>query len=363
MKKIYFLLTVIAMAFASCDPLSNTYKDLNANPSAQIITFGSTTSYASLDLAKTGISALLNTKYGDYPNNTRAIVSTPLLGTFTLAASTVLAQDAYTLVTADYATVTTFTDFNDANVLAFLNIKYPTPAANQLAVLTYNYFLSGATASSGTLTTDSFIYINGLWTKAYTVSAAQYTSIGRGVNFYFTATDLTNLPAYLIAFLQNDPSVMVNAKAGDIKYVSYKTSATAIQVFPLTFNGTSWVNNFALTFLKLNGTWVPDPTISIVEPDTPNDPDYVWLRDNTSIGSTAARTNVAQYGDANIESSSQYYWADTDLQAAFAAILLHRVASPVIGIPYRVTYYAYTGTDAAVSKTYVFNGTAFVFQQ
>ena len=297
-------------------------------------------------------------------NNSKATVSFPLSGSFTMVANTLLSQVAYTLVTADYNLVTTYTDFTDANVLTYLGIKYPSPVNNQLAILTYNYYLSGATASSGTPTTDSFIYVNGSWVKAYTVSAAQYTSVNRGVNFYFTAADLTYLPAYLVSFLNADPTVTAAAKAGDVKYVSYKTSATAVQVMPLSYDGTSWVNSSSLNFLKLNGTWVPDPTVYITELATTNygNPDYQYLNTLTSIGNTSNRDNVAHYGDFNIQSSSAYYWSDADITTALAAILLHKIPSPVIGIPYTVNYFVYSGSTVAASKTFVYNGTAFVLQ-
>ena len=364
MKKLLYLLAFVTIMFASCDPMSNTYKSLDANPTPSTLSFGTTTTYTSFDAAKTGIASLLNTKYANYPDQSKATVSFPLAGTFTLAADNVLAHLAYTLVTADYNLVTTFTDFTDANMLTYLSVKYPTPAANQVAVLTYNYYLSGATASSGTPVTDTFIYLNGAWIKAYTVSAAQYTSVNRGVNFYFTSADLTYLPAYLISFLNADPSVMAVAKAGDVKYVTYKTSATTIQLFPLVFNGTSWANNFPLNFLKLNGTWLPDPTVYITELDTTNygNPDYQYLNTLTTIGNATNRGNVAQYGDFNVQSTSSYYWSDSDIAAALAAILLHRIPSPVVGIPYTVNYFVYTGSTLAASKTFIYNGTAFIPQ-
>jgi len=361
MKKIYYLLAFVALAFVSCNPLDNTYKALDATPAPQTLTLTITTSYASTTAAKAGIPTLLNTKYGDYANGSTATITFPLPTTVPLVADSLYAHVAYTLLPADYTFPgNTFADLSASAVINYLNYKYPTPAANQLAVLTYLYFETNVTASTGTTTTDSFLYLNGAWAKIYTVSPTQYASVNRGVDNFFSSTDQANFPSYFNAFLLNDPRVMATAKAGDIIYVSFRYTATYQKVLPMMFNGTTWVDKSTLNFLKLNGTWVPDPTVYVTEPAVGNNPDMVFLS-GTSIGSAAARANVLQYGDFNIESSSQYYWSDTDLQAAFAAILLHKFPTPTQGIPYKVTYYAYTGSDAAVTKTYYFNGTAFIY--
>jgi len=360
MKKIYYLLAFVAIAFASCNPLDNTYKALDATPAPQSLTLTITTAYASTAAAKTAIPTLLNTKYGDYPNGSTATITYPVAASIT--PDSTYTHVAYTLLPADYGN--SFGDFSAAQVLAYLNAKYPTPAANQLAVLTYVYFENGISASTPLPVTDSFLYLNGSWTKIYTISQAQYVSINRP-NGYFVSNstgtnDAPNLILYLNTFLKADPSVMGPAKVGDIKYVSFRYTATYQKVIPLMFDGTNWVDKLSLNFLKLNGTWVPDPTVYVTEPAVGNNPDIVFLS-TTSIGTTAGRSNVLQYGDFNIESTSQYYWSDTDLQAAFAAILLHKFPTPIQGIPYKVTYYAYTGTDTAVTKTYYFNGTAFIY--
>jgi len=365
MKKIYYLLAFIALGFASCKPLSNTYDDLDAHPAIQTIKTYTSTAYASFDLAKAGIPTLLNTKFGDYPEGTSAVVSFPVTVGSPMVADNLLSHIAYTMVTADY----TFTGNSNPYLTAtaainYLNYKYPTPANNQLVVLTYLYFeSSGGTASAGNLVTDSFLYLNGAWTKIYTVSPAQYTSVGRGANNYFLTTDASNLVAYFNSFLLNDPVVSATAKSGDVKYVSYKYTATLQQALPLTFDGTNWVNKSSLNFLKFGGTWIPDPTVFINIPATANNADYTYLA-TTSIGTAAARANVASFGDFDIRTNgAATAWSDADVTSALAAILLHKVASPIVGVPYKVTYAVYTGSVSTTSKTFKFDGTNFVLQQ
>jgi hypothetical protein len=366
MKKIYYLLAFTALAFTSCKPLSNTFNELDSKPTRQTIVTYTSTAYASIDAAKTGVVTLLNTKYGDYPDSTTAVVSFPTTNAAPFIADNLLSHNAYTLLAADYTFPGNTTAYlTDAGALNYLNYRYPTPVNYQLAVLTYTYFLTNVTATAGVTTTDSFIYLQGAWVKIYTVSPAQYASVNRGANGFFLTTDASVLTSYFNAFLLNDPIVMATAKIGDVKYVSYKYNTTLQQVLPLTFDGTNWVNKISSNFIKVGGTWVPDPTIYVVLPVGANNPDYIWLRDNTTIGQATARANVVSFGDFNTSpTQSTTTWLDSEVRDAMAAILLHKVPVPIIGIPYKITYSIFPGANPviAVSRTYKFNGTVFIQQ-
>jgi hypothetical protein len=378
MKKIYYLLICVALMFTSCKPLSKTYSELDSTPITHNVNLKLTTTYVSTDDYNTKISALLNSTYGSltyYPNGSNATVTFPVSGTFALVPDNVYSHVATILTSADYGTA----GFTASQVIIYLNTKYPTPVTNQLVVLTYQYAEANVTppavgtTPAGVTTTDSFLFTGGLWTKIYTVSSAQYASVNRGTNNYFVGTtatnDAANLASYFNTFLKNDATAMVGVKVGDVKYVSYKyaTSPTVIfqNVLPLTYDGNNWVNSLTAGFLRLNGVWVPDPTIYIVIPITKNDPDYMWLYQNTTIGSTAARKNVSDFGDFDIRTNgAATAWSDADLTAALSAILSHKVASPVKGVPYKFIYSVYNGsTTFATSKIFQFDGTSFVIPQ
>jgi len=358
MKKIFYLVAFIAIVFTSCDPLSKTYKDLNAIPQTTTITLN--TSYTTPAAALAAIPAVLNAGYSQLPNNSSLTVIYSLPANVLIAPDVTLSHIAYTITTSDYAYAGgTFTDFSVAQAAAFLAFKYPTPVANQLVVLTYNYFESGFSPSAGAVTTDTFMYLGGVWTKIYTVTPAQYASVSnRGLTNTFASGDLANILGYLNDFLKGDPSVALTAKAGDTKYVSYRYATTSQEAIPMMFDGTNWYCRSSLIFLKSNGTWIPDPSIY----HTVNAADLALLKNQTSISNATARANVAQFGDFNIESSSVYYWSPSDLQAAMVFILTTDFTSPKTGIPYKITYLAYTGTDAPVTLTFTYNGTTWVPQ-
>ncbi len=378
MKKVYYILTLVAIGFSSCKPLSNTYNDIDSSPTPRTLTTGVTTSYLTIDAANAGIISILNTKYPDYgQEKSNAVISFPLASGFNMAADNVYSHVAYTLISTDYSlAANTTTSLTDQAVLNFLSVKYPNPVANQLAVLTYQYQFSGATPTAGVTVTDSFIYLANIvsWVKIYTVSPAQYASVNRGTNNYFLpsnsstgfAGDLPVLPGYFNSFLQADPNISATAKTGDIVYVSYRYNSTTQNVLPLTFNGTNWTANFTLGYLRQNGIWIPDPNVYVTLPAVKNNPDYIWLSNNTTIGQATARTNVVSFGDFNTSTTaSTTTWTDAEVTAALAAILGHKISSPVIGVPYKVTYSIFPGANPVlvVSKTYKYDGTNFVLQQ
>jgi len=354
MKKTLYLLAFIAAVFTSCDPLSKTYQDIDAVAAQmpQTITLTLTTSYASAAAASTGIAATLNSSYTKVPDGSSAAVTYVAPANSTFAPDVTLSHVAYTMVTTDYTFPgNTFSDLTDAGVLNFLAYKYPTPVVNEQVVLTYNYFLSGYTSSSGTITTDSFVFAGGAWVKAYTVSPNQYASVNRGLTNTFVSADVANIPTYLNGFLKGDGAVSIVAKAGDVKYVSYRYITTSNYILPMYYNSTNWNSTPTLLFLKVNGTWIPDPTVyyKLTTADTK-------LIAASTFGTAAQRTNLGSFGDFSA-------WATADIQGGIIVVLTADFPTPKVNIPYKVTYLNYTGgVDVPTVLSFVYNGTAWVAQ-
>jgi|GEM_PF-575982 len=246
-------------------------------------------------------------------------------------------------------------------------IKYgPSLPDNSIRVLTYLYFESNVTASAGTLTTDAFIYTAANdWQKIYCVKPAQYATVNRGVNNAFVAADAANLPTFFNTFLKADGAVMATAKVSDIIYVNYKyqTSATASfqRVLPMTFDGTNWITTpsaVTLQFLKTNGTWVADNTVTYKLTTA----DYAQIKTMpTTINVQTALDNVANFGDFNVTVpvSPSTGWTDAQVNACINLILLHDFPTAVANQKFVITYVAYNGATFNVTKTFVYNSGAF----
>lgn len=379
MKKIYSLIAFIAVVLTACQ------KQPNISPVGYVKTGVTLTltqaDYKLLDTSKypsksynfksiadanTYIPQILNAKEPQLSNGSTAIITFTLAPLSIVLADSTNANTAYTLTKDDYTLLpgNKFTDFSTAQILSWLPYKYTSPVANQLAVLSYTYFESGATSNAGVPATDAFLYLNGAWQKIYRVSAAQYTSVGRGNNNWFIASDLGNntIPSYINTFLKADPLVSTTVKTGDVKYVNYRYLTTYQKVIALTYDGTNWVINATqstASFLKNNGSWIPDPTVYL----TLSSLDYTFIG-TTSAGTAAARANVAQYKDFNISATTDAtYWSDTDLNNAFIALLASKYTSPLKDQIFNVTYAAYKfGVISNPTKTFTYNGSAFVIK-
>jgi hypothetical protein len=376
MKKIYYLLALIAIAFTACkkQPLISTgaytksltitlaksdYQSLgNTVYSSKSFNFNTTAD------AKTYIPTILNTKYPQLGDGSVAIVTFSLAAPSIILADSTNANTAYSLTIADYALLpgNKFTDFSTAQILSWLPYKFPSPVNNQLAVLSYTYFESGATSFAGVPATDAFLYTNGSWQKIYRVSAAQYTSVGRGVNNWFIATDVPTITFYINSFLKADTKVMAAAQVGSVIYVNYRYLTTYQKIMPLTFDGSNWVNNAtpsSFSFLKSGGNWAPDNTVFY----TMVQADYTTISTST-VGTQPARDNIAKFPDFNISASTDpTYWADIDIQNGILFLVKAKYSSiAVANQKFVITYAVYnSGVVTNRTKTYQYDGTNFNF--
>jgi hypothetical protein len=370
MKKIFYVLALIALGFTACQKqpnlLPSSYtkmmtltlqqSDYQLLPSTayphSTFTFDNTAD------ANTYIPQILNARDPQLGNGSTASVTYTVSAPYLKVADSVYKDVAYTLTNADYLLLpgNKYTDFSSAQILTWLPYKYPTAVANQLALLTFNYYNSNTTVQ-----TFSFLYQGGAWKQIYTISPAQYAAVGRGAYNQFTAADNANLAAYFNGFLKADVAVMATAKYGDIQYVSfdYYGGGTFQRVLPLIYNGTAWVTtatvNNTLAFVKSNGAWIADPTVyyTLTTADTklignPNG------TNNQTIGTSAQRANLYQYGDFS-------NWAAADLNNAIILVLKTDFPNPKVNVNYKVTYLNYTGgTDVPTVLTFQYNGTTWV---
>jgi len=378
MKKLHYLIAFIALTFTACKkqpviPTGAYTKSLSVTlTQSDYKSLGSTVyssksyNFNTLADAKTYIPTILDSKYPQLGDGSTAMVTFTLAAPVVTLADSTNANTAYTLTAADYLLLpgNKFTDFSTAQMLSWLPYKYPNPVANQLAVLTYTYFESGATSNSGIPATDAFLYLNGSWQKIYRISAAQYTSVGRGVNNWFIATDVPVLLNYLNTFLKADTKVMATAHVGDVIYVNYRYLTTYQKVMPLTYDGTNWVNiatNASFSFMKSGGKWAPDNTVfyTIVQAD------YTTIS-NSTLGTVAGRTNIASFPDFNTSAPTDAtYWSDADIQAGLILVLKAKYGSTaLVNQKFVVTYAVYNfGVVTNRTKTYMYDGTNFVFVQ
>lgn len=394
MKRIYQLLalSITVLTFSACNPLDKTYKQIGSlpapvAPAASVTVTLSAADYGLLpkghaaktalyfkavDTAKVDVPLILASKYPTYGEKSSALVTYALTPTTIKLADSLNANTTYTLVTTptnDYvypayngAAANSFSDFSATAVINYLNYKYQTPLPdNSLRILTYLYFESGKTAGSGTLTTDAFLYTGGLWQKIYRISNAQYATTNNGLNNWYVAADVPNLPSYFNTILKSDPTVMLTAKFGDVKYVNYRYTTTYQRVLPLTFDGTNWVTTstpLTLSFVKTNGVWVADNSVTYIL--TTADMKSIGTN-QPNVASAAAVANLASFGNYNIQGGATS-WTDDQIVTSISVFLKTKYTTAVVDQKFIITYLAYNGANVLVVKTFVYDGTNFVYK-
>lgn len=382
MKKISNILVLAALALSACQKqpvIPNTMPLHKAKLTQTMVAADykklDTASYGykngvfqSEDDAKQTIPGLLTTEYPRVDDGSTADVTFNVGTPQVKVADSVYKNVAYTLTNADYLLLpgNKFTDFTAAQILSWLPYgpKTSSPKANQLAVLTFNYY-----SGSVSVQTFGYMYLNGAWQQIYLLSPAQYASVGRSNHNEFVATDnVSSVNTYIGALLKADLSVSATAQVGDIQYVSYNyyDGTTDFQkVTAFAFDGSNWVSGSTprtLSFERASGKWVVSSTVSY----TLVKDDYVYIGTQTTAGTQAARDNVAKYPDFNISATTDAtYWSDADLNAAMIAVLTEKFkATALPNQKFVVTYVVYSfGKTSNASKTFVFDGTNFVVPQ
>ncbi len=215
MKKIYYLLAALTITFTACQKQPNLLPSsyvkamtLTLQPADYQLLSSKDYPYSSFSFyniqdANTYIPQILNTRDPQLGNGSTASITFSLNPSVSPADS-VYSHLTYTVTSADYFAVTGnhFGDFSASDVLNFLAYKYPTPSANQLAIITYVLY----TGTDNTVT-NSFLYLNGTWIKIYQLTPAQYTSVGDGKYDQITSSDQSKLPGYSNFFLKNDITI------------------------------------------------------------------------------------------------------------------------------------------------------------
>ena len=386
MKKIYQLLALAAItaSFSACRPLDKTYDELGGVPvpvapaTSSSITLTAadygllpssnyaktSLSFKTKDDAASSIPTILASKYPTYGEKSAITVTYGVTNPSVKPADSLITNISYTVTTADYATVLganpRYLELNDAQAKQFLGIKYPSAVANQEVMLTYIYYQSGVTSSAVTVT-DTFVYLDGVWVKCYTLSSAEFASVGNSYGD-FSASDAALIPAYLNQILKSNLNVSAKAKAGDVKYVSYKyyASKNYQRIQALTYNGTDWIvspTSASLAFVKTNGVWKADNTVTY----TLVAADYTSVANATPpFAGIDPVQNLKDHGNFSQQSGSSFAWTDAQIASAVAYVLKMRFPAAEVNQKFIVTYSTYTGATTNVTKTFQYNGTTFV---
>ena len=176
MKKIYYLLALLPLAFTACQKQPNllpaTYtKAMNltlAQSDYQLLPSAdyphSTFTFDNVTDANTYIPIILNSRDPQLGNGSTAKVTYTNSAPYLKLTDSLYADVAYTMTAADYTasasvTGTTYKDYSAAQVLLYLTYKYPTPVKKS-AFFTNVYLLSKRCYSKCWYYRNRFIFIS-----------------------------------------------------------------------------------------------------------------------------------------------------------------------------------------------------------
>ena len=355
MKKIFLLLTVFSMVFASCDPLEDIYEDLDAKETVIVGEAALTltdddysdlnlnfANFGSLDEAKALIPTILNEKYPVWGKNSGVKVSFKYYNKVKT-----YSENVYELSDAEHNAITgkTYGNFDrTSHIFDFIDDKYTTPAEGDFVSLRYRFYSGG----EKTLT-DGFVYTNSQWEKITGFTEDEYKAMGESYpNFSSHDEAAAKIPVTLVELFKFNPK-----SEGDIvsaMYELYKGSGVSKSYTSnFIFDGTSFskYNNVAeetVQFGHDGTTWVPDNTIKYT----------LTAADYDLVGN-------GRYGNFDVRTGK-----DEETEAARIAkintILLNNFPTDAEGQKYIVSYNIYNGANGVWQLAVIKTGGEYVKQ-
>ena len=368
MKKLFYSFAIIALAFASCSPMDDIYKEIDAQESvisgeATItltdadyddlgLTFGN---FSSLDDAKTKLPAFLSDKYPAWGASSLAEVTFKLYHKKNDEKSLTI----YEVTSSDYTdNGHTYGNFDSlTDIQEFLDIKYPNAPNRNLVALTYKYYSGGTTYTYE----NGFIKVDGVWEMSTGISDDEYTAMGEGrAQFSYEDEAFEKIPVFLKDKFKYD-----NKEAGDIEGIMYHLYVTDTQdvdndgsttdrtvyrfVAFFIYDGANWTkyNNVIHETIKFghDGTnWVPDNTIKY----TLTSADYALVGND-------------RYGNFDVRSGKDEE-AESVRIDKINTILLNNFPNDAEGQKYLVSYNIYNGANGIWTLAVIKTGGAYVKQ-
>lgn len=352
MKNIFYLFLMVSVTFFACDPLDETYDELDETAvdptSVQVFEITLTeddyalledegvaqyNNFESEDEAKTYIPLILERSFPQLGDGSSILVTYDLYDPIRIndEVSITLADTVYEEIGENFPNLNSTNDIYKA-----VKYVYPDPSNEDVVTLTYDYY-SGSVETR----TSKLVFLNQTWYIAYEPTDEDYTFMGQS----FPNFESRSLARERIAVLFD--RLFPFAEEGDIRtsvftytYVDDNDDRffeDFLAVF--VYDGETWVPQQdampqTLQFGNENGEWVPDNTIRY----TFSAIDYTEVGQNTELGTEAARGNLNSFGNFNINSG---YWTSEDILEAIGFILKERFPNSEVGQKYLVTYNTY----------------------
>ena len=356
MKKLVYILSALVLGLGACDPLEDTYNELDKTVVEKGYTLtvsltpteytmlknvpgagnvAKNNNFNSLDSVKAFVPVILNKLYPQLGKGTTALVTYDIYNPVKInrTAEFTLAAEDYTAIGINFPNLS-----SEAQIFNAVKYKYPNPEEEDVVTLTYAYRSSGVTTTQ----TSKLAYIDGSWYISFVPTADDYKALGQGfTNFDNVTTAKTNFGIYFGKLYPYN-------KAGDIRTAiyTYTYSKNNVRVYEdrlavLKFDGAKWValedvTKQSLQFGKENGVWVPDNTVKYTLTST----DYTEI--GKIVTDAAAKESVTKYG--NFDSK---FFSEADVIKYLGARLKTLFPNAEVGQKYLVSFKTFNPSGTA----------------
>lgn len=358
MKNIYIIF-LIFFGITACDPLDETYEELDATvqdpTSVQDVTLTLTEdeydlleeydvasfgNFNSEDEAKEYIPKILDQVYPHLGNGSSALVTYDLYSPIGINE-----EVSYTLAPEDYVALDESGGSLGSEGDIISAVEYITPNASEhdVVAITYEY-----DSETGVETrTSKVAYINSSWYIAYEPTSEDYRFMGQSFDNFssrslakeriavlfdrlYPFAEEGDLRASVFTYTSEDDNDTPDVPEDDVRFFE-----DFLAVF--SFNGENWepiqdVMPKTFQFGNEDGVWIPDNTIRYT----------LSAADHTAIGNTwedgAAKTSLLQYGNFDLS-----LWNTDEIAAAIGNHLQDLFPDAEEGQKYLVTYLTYSG--------------------
>ncbi len=356
MKKLFYSFAIITLAFASCNPMDDIYKEIDAK---ETVIAGDATitltdddyklsgnddvtknkSFTGYTQAETIIPTILTAKYPVWKKNSTAKVSFAIDRLNYLNAATV-----YEVTEADYlAQNHTYKNYDSpSDIIDFLKWKYPNAGRGDVIELTYKYYSgSVSTLTNKFIMTDEWIATKSMASADYTAMGQRFSNFDNfGIAEFKIGRYLATLPDYNFS------------KDGDVVNVvytyTYKDGSTRkfkSVLASYTFNSGAFELISNSIKFGHNGTkWEKDNTIKY-----------------TLTAADYALVGNSRYGNFDVRSGKNEEKEDVRI-GKISQILLNNFPNDAEGQKYLVSYNIYNGSNGVWTLAVIKKGTEYVKQ-
>ena len=356
MKKIIYLLSLIALAFTACDPMEDTYNELDKADSGKGYDLEVSLTSADYSLLKgvPGAGNITKNNYFNHIDSVKAFVPIILskkypqlngrsaaLVTYDYYNAIKINQTAsFTLIASDYTAIgINFPNLSsEAQIINAVRYKYPNPAQFDVVTLTYDYRASGVTTTQ----TSRLVYVGDAWYIAFVPTVDDYKALGQSfTNFDNQTTAKTNFGIYFGRLFPYN-------KAGDTRAAiyTYTFSDAGVRKYVdnlliLKYDGSKWIATEdvikqTLQFGYDKGQWVPDNTLKY----TLITSDYTNIA--KSVTDAVAKSSITQYGNFD-----KKLFSNDDIIKYIGAQIKVLFPSAEVGQKYMVTYKTFNPSGTA----------------